>query len=337
MAPFIWGGAEELATNLVRRLSLSGHTAELLRVPFKWDPYERLLEEMLICKSFRLTNVDKVIAMKFPTYLIPHKQKTLWIPHQYRQAYDLFDSGHSNIPNTDRGAEIRRIIRQSDISCFRESERIFGVSKVIAGRMLRYNGINCDVLMPPLNDPERFHAGETGGYIFAGGRVSEGKRQHLLVEAMACTKSGVNLVVGGPPDTREYADRLREMVERRDLVGRIKLDLRFMPREEYAQYINNALAVAYLPLDEDSVGYVTMEAFQARKPVVTTSDSGGLLQIVRDAVSGVVSECDAASLAEGLDRLAVNAQYARSLGDQGFEIWRGLNVNWESTLERLLE
>ena len=36
----------------------------------------------------------------------------------------------------------------------------------------------------------------------------------------------------------------------------------------------SALAVAYVPFDED-FGYVTLEAFLARKPVITASDSGG--------------------------------------------------------------
>ena len=29
-------------------------------------------------------NVDHVIAMKFPTYLIQHPRKTVWLVHQYR-------------------------------------------------------------------------------------------------------------------------------------------------------------------------------------------------------------------------------------------------------------
>jgi glycosyltransferase involved in cell wall biosynthesis len=42
-----------------------------------------------------------------------------------------------------------------------------------------------------------------------------------------------------------------------------------------------ALAVVFPPFDED-YGYVTLEAFLARKPVITTTDAGGPLEFVED-------------------------------------------------------
>ena len=65
------------------------------------------------------------------------------------------------------------------------------------------------------------------------------------------------------------------------------LDLRFLPRQDLATLVNGASAVAYLPFDEDSLGYCTMEAFQAAKPVLTVTDSGGVLDIVRDRDTGL--------------------------------------------------
>src|SRR4051812_1918696 len=114
MAPFIWGGAEELGRHLVHNLRLAGVEAEAIRIPFSWEPSERLIEEVVTCESLRLTNVDRVIALKFPAYLIPHPVKTLWLLHQYRQAYDLWDVGHSNIPATSRGEQVRDFIRAAD-------------------------------------------------------------------------------------------------------------------------------------------------------------------------------------------------------------------------------
>ena len=50
-----------------------------------------------------------------------------------------------------------------------------------------------------------------------------------------------------------------------------------------------ALGVVFPPFDED-YGYVTLEAFLARKPVVTTTDAGGPLEFVEDDVTGLVVE-----------------------------------------------
>ena len=44
----------------------------------------------MLNRNLRLYNVDRTIALKFPAYLIPHTEKTLWLLHQFRQAYDLY-------------------------------------------------------------------------------------------------------------------------------------------------------------------------------------------------------------------------------------------------------
>src|SRR5260370_11123739 len=211
---------------------------------------------MLMVRAFELWNVERVIALKFPAYLIRHPHKTLWLLHQYRQAYDLFDAGQSNLPPGVQGEELRQMIKKSDDETFRESQHIFTNSEVTQQRLAHYNGFAADVLLPPLNDPELFSGGEARGYIFAGGRVNGMKRQYLLVEALTYMPKGTQLVVAGPPETPEDANRLDCLVERLALRDRVKLDLRFLPRAELAEYVNHALAVAYLPYDEDSLGYV---------------------------------------------------------------------------------
>ena len=118
MLPFVHGGAEELAANLVLQLRRHGAAAEMMAIPFTWEPAERLIEEMLIARSLRIANVDRLIALKFPAYLADHPSKTVWLLHQYRQAYDLRDApssiGQSNIPDTPRGIQILNAIRAAD-------------------------------------------------------------------------------------------------------------------------------------------------------------------------------------------------------------------------------
>ena len=95
-------------------------------------------------------------------------------------------------------------------------------------------------------------------------------------------------MIAGPPDSEADAERLRELVERFGLSERVRLDLRFLPRATYADYLNGAAAVAYLPFDEDSLGYVSMEAATAGKALITTSDSGGILALAKHQETGWV-------------------------------------------------
>ena len=334
-APFLRGGAEELADHLVRELAATkGVEAELLRLPFAWTPTERLIEEVLIHQSFRLINVDRVIALKFPAYLVPHEHKTLWLLHQFRQAYDLGDAGQG-LGDDGREGAIKRAVRRADDLAFSATRRVFCNSPVTRDRLRRYNGREAEVLYPPLNDAALFTGGEAGGYVFAGGRVAPGKRQHLLVEAMAQVRAPGRLLIAGPPESEEYAERLRALVAEHDLHDRVELRFGFHPRADVAGWMNGAAACAYLPFDEDSLGYVTMEAFAAGKPVLTTTDSGGLLEMVSEA-TGAVVEPAADALAAALDRLLADPARTAALGRAAKAEWDGRGLDWPSTVHRLL-
>lgn len=337
MAPFIWGGAEELAINLQKQIIVAGHDAEVLRIPFKWEPADRIPSQMLMVRTFELTNADHVIALKYPAYLIRHPRKTLWLLHQYRQAYDLFDAGQTNIPQGAEGESLRALIRNADNETFRESRHIFTNSDTTKQRLKHYNGFDAEVLLPPLNDPNLFTGGVSEGYIFAGGRVNSMKRQHLLVEAMQYLPVGVKLVVAGPPDTSVDALKLQELVELHNLSDRVKLDLRFMARDELARYVNGALACAYIPFDEDSLGYVAMEAATAGKPVITASDSGGVLGLVKEGDTGWIAAPEPKALAEAMATALKNSEHTRMMGEAARALWESFGVNWENTVKRLLK
>lgn len=336
-APFQRGGAEELADHLVRRLNATpGVQSELVRVPFSWEPAERLIDEMLIARGLRLPNVDRVIGLKFPAYLIPHHDKVLWLLHQFRQAYDLSEAGQSHLDFDETGRTVKAAIRAADNTCFADCRRIYCNSPVTQNRLMKFNGVASEVLYPPLNDGELFTGGDYGDYVFAGGRVAAGKRQHLLIEALALLPNGPRLVIAGPPENEAYAERLRRLVEDLDLKHRVDLRFGFHPREDIARWANGALACAYLPFDEDSVGYVTMEAFAAGKPVLTVTDSGGLLEIVSED-TGAVAEPTPAALCEALARLTSDRGRAMSRGAAARNLWRNKNVTWEATVRRLLD
>ena len=333
--PFGRGGAEELADHLVANLNATpGVESELVRLPFTWDPPERLVEEMLIARALRLANTDRVIALKFPAYLVPHAHKTLWLLHQFRQAYDLAEAGQG-LPDAGRDGEIKRAIHLADGQAFAGAERIFCNSPVTRERLRRFNGVEGEVLPPPVNDAQLFTGGEAQGYVFAGGRIGEGKRQHLLVEAMAHVRAPGRLVIAGPPETPAYADALRRRVAELDLQDRVELAFGFHPRETISAWVNGAAACAYLPFDEDSLGYVAMEAAQAAKPILTTHDAGGLLDLV-SADTGAVVAPEPRALADALDALMSDPAAARAKGLAAREALLSRELTWPATIARLL-
>ena len=78
--PFVRGGAELMADDLVAALRARGHEAELVTMPFKWYPGTRVLDQAFLWRLVDLTEsdgrpIDRVIATKFPAYCVRHRQR----------------------------------------------------------------------------------------------------------------------------------------------------------------------------------------------------------------------------------------------------------------------
>ena len=336
MAPFVRDRAEQLACNLCAHLNATrGVSAEVLRVPFSWKCFERLADEIFLNRTFQLANVDRMIALKFPAYVIPHHTKVLWLLKRY-QAFELRNCSESDMTESSGKEQIRSFILRSDAKAFLESRRIFTGSKLIQESLKRYYGFDSEVLMPPLNNPELFASRGDGGYIYAGGSVNSDTRQHLLVEAMRLTKSAAKLIVAGAPDTPEVADRLRSAVKRFELEDRVVLDFGFHPVAKIADYVNHARACAYLPANAESVGQVTMEAALASKPIITLTDSGGILRLVLNGETGCVVVPDSKAIADAIDSLYCDPTRSQQMGRAARTLWDSFEVTWPKTVEKLL-
>lgn len=333
--PFVRGGAEHLAEALTEKLNEFGHQAMLVRIPFRWEPPPKMLESMLACRLMRTPNVDRIIAFKFPAYYLPHDNKFLWLVHQFRQVYDLWGTPYQGMEETPENLAVRRSIIEADNTYLREARKIYTNSATTSARLERFNQISSEVLYPPLLDTRHFRFGETGNYVFCAGRITASKRQHLLVEAMAHTRTKVRLVIAGKSEDAADAQQIAQLIDRHSLAGRVTVIDRFISEEEKAALFADSLGAAYIPFDEDSYGYVTMEAFYSGKPVITTTDSGGILQVVRDGETGYVAEPTAAGLAVAMDRLYDDPARTRDLGRAGYELIQSMGLTWEHVVSKL--
>jgi glycosyltransferase involved in cell wall biosynthesis len=335
-APFIYGGAEFHADALRDSLLQAGHDVETIRIPFQWHPPELILDQILAVRLMRLENVDRVIAMKFPAYYIPHPHKIIWLIHQFRQAYDLWGTEHQCIPDTPAGAMLRRAIHQADNTYLPEASKIFTNNPVVAQRLLQFNQISAEPLYPPPQDIEMFYEGQQGDYYFCPSRINRSKRQALMIEAMRHCKTDARLLLVGPPDDRADLEECQSLIRRYRVEDRVELRGTFIPQAEKIELFANSLGCVFIPYHEDH-GLVTLEAYQARKPVITTSDSGGVLAFVEDGRSGRVVPPTAEALAEAMDELFVARDQARGMGAAGLENVRRMNITWDNVVARLTQ
>lgn len=337
-APYVRGGAEILAEALQIKLREKGHDAEVVRIPFKWYPPENILHHILSCRLMRPWSVDAdlAIALKFPAYLIPFRTKRIWLLHQFRQAYELWGTAYQDLPSTPQGERVRDMIRRADERYLPEASKIFTNSAIVAQRLLRYNGIKADgILYPPLLNPAAFVPGDYGDYFFYPSRVVPAKRQLLAVEAMQHVPASMELVLAGAAEDDAFPAAVHRRIAELGLQDRVRW-LGWITDAEKARLISGARAVLYVPYDEDSYGFVSLEAFHAAKPVVTLSDSGGTAELVSNGVNGFIASPTAEALGQALTALAAGTNLARNLGQNARDTVSRRNITWDAVTEALL-
>jgi glycosyltransferase involved in cell wall biosynthesis len=337
-AVFVRGGAEYLGESLVQKLQEYGHEAELVRIPTQGFPAEQVIKHML---AFRILDLmagepDLVIALKFPAYLMPFPNKKVWLLHQFRGIYELWETPWRAYPDTPESHRVRSLIMAADNRYLPQAKKIFTNSKIVAGRLKRYNGIQADeVLYPPLRRPEIFHPGEPGDYFFYPSRLNNMKRQALAVEAMVHVKSNFRLVLAGRADYGTYQEEFNQLIEKFGVGDKVQL-LGWISEEEKARWMAGACGALYLPFQEDSYGYVTLEAFHSAKPVITLTDSGGTDELVEHEHNGLILEPTAEALAAGMERLWSARQRTREMGQAAYETLARRKIDWNYVIERLV-
>jgi len=332
--PFVQGGAEFHVRELVRQLREHGYETELVSVPFKWYPKSEILAHAAAWRLLDLSEsngrrIDLVIATKFPTYFARHPNKVAWLIHQYRAAYELAGTPYSDFLHVEDDVALKERILALDTAMLRECQRLFTNSRNTASRVERFNGVPAQPLYHPPRLAARLHPGPAGSYVLSVGRLETVKRIDLVIRALAAAPNAVSLAIAGTGTQREALESLTASL---GLTDRVRF-LGAVDDDTIVDLYAGALGVIFPPFDED-YGYVTIEAFLAHKPVVTTTDAGGPNEFVVDGVNGFVCEPDPAAIGEAIGRLHDDRSRAASLGDAGYE--RARHITWTGVIERLV-
>ena len=332
--PFVRGGAELHVEGLVAELRRHGYQAEPVSIPFKWYPKEELLAQAAAWRLVDLSEangerIDAVIATKFPTYFVRHPNKITWLFHQYRAIYDLIGTPYSEFTHSEADVRLRDRLIALDTEVLAESVRLFTNGRTTAARLARFNGIEAKPLHHPPPLAGKLRPGPYGDYVLSVGRLEANKRVDLAIRALGCADRMTRLLVVGEGP---LGDQLRQAAVVAGVADRVT----FASAVDDARLIDlysKALAVIFPPFDED-YGYVTLEAFLAHKPVVTTTDAGGPLEFVEDGITGFVAEPAPEPLGAAIARLAADRTKARALGEAGYD--RARPITWDGVVAQLM-
>ncbi|MCD4678018.1 MAG: hypothetical protein K8S18_18800, partial [Desulfobacula sp.] len=222
--PFVKGGAEILSEELYTELFNRDFEVEYVNIPIKWYPPKELLKNSLVWRFIDLTEadgekIDLLICTKFPSYLVKHNNKVVWLFHQHRPAYDLYHTEFNDLNDYTEGEAVKnKIIKIANIT-LNEATKIFTISKLVSDRLKKYNNIKSEVLYPPPKNMDKFYNSEYGDYVLYPSRLDLKKRQHLLIEAMSFVKSDVKCKIVGVGNAGQF---YMDLVEKYNLCNKIE-------------------------------------------------------------------------------------------------------------------
>lgn len=368
--PYSHGGAERFSAELVNAINEhTPHQAELLKVVVDERTLPSLIAAYRSFAELDLSHFDLVVSCKYPAWMVSHRNHVLYLLHPLRGLYDTYparlplavtDSRAQGLcdllaapPDRKRLPEIfgsfealvdahgpndllfahpgplgRDLVHHLDSVAMRPGSIAghFALSHTVLRRAgCVPPGTTSVVLHPPPT-----HAVSRGGgfeHFLTFSRLDGPKRVGLLIEAMKLTDLDVPLKIAGSGPEFDNLERLAAGDARIELLGHVS-DV------ELRQLLADALAVPFVPLDED-YGLVAVEAMTAGKPVITCSDSGGPTELVVDGVNGLIVEPSASSIAQAISRLAAEPALARRLGlaaEQAVAM-----LSWSETARRIVE
>jgi glycosyltransferase involved in cell wall biosynthesis len=319
-----------MADDLVSALRARGHETELVTMPFKWYPGTRVLDQAFLWRLADLTEsdgvpIDRVIATKFPAYCVRHPNKVAWVLHQFRQAYDYDGTELGQFSDSPEDRATRRAVERLDAVALGEARRVFATSRNVADRLKRFNGIDAELLPHPPQTLD-YRTDEPEGFVLSVNRLDRAKRIDLLIEAAKREPSLRVVIAGDGPDRARLEQLASSLNGQVTFAGRVD-------DATLADLYARCLAVYYAPVDED-FGMVPYEAFLAAKPVLTTTDAGGPLEVVHDHETGVVVAPDPVELARGAAYLAGHVDEAKAWGLAGKVVAE--RVTWDACIDALL-
>jgi glycosyltransferase involved in cell wall biosynthesis len=334
--PFISGGAEALAEGLSSALRLAGHQVELVTMPFRFSPPSAVMESM---QSWRMQDferfdcgrIDCVISLKFPTYYLSHERKIVWLLHQHRSVYELYDTPYGESSLSTDAKMLRDKVIEIDTQALGGASAVYTIANTVSKRLYDFNGIHSTPLYHPPPHADCYQPGPAFPYIYVPSRLEALKRVDLLIQAMKFVARPLYAVIAGEGGQETF---LRRAVEQEGLQKRVRF-IGKVDAKTHQRYYSNAFLVYFGPYAED-LGYVTLEAMLSAKPVITCVDSGGPTEFVVDGETGRIVEPDANAVADAINDLWANKTRASDIGINGLNRYRALNISWSNIVETLL-
>jgi glycosyltransferase involved in cell wall biosynthesis len=324
------GGAEALYDGMIRSLAGTSNQVERIDVIIDESSFDKILESYVTCYDLDLHDYDLVISTKAPTYMVRHRNHISYLLHTIRVFYDMFHREFGT--GTPDQHKQRRLIHAFDAyglhpNRVRKHFTIgFTPYKRLSDTDPSWRQIAFEVLHPP-SYLMGFKEPDSSKYVFVPGRLHRWKRVDLVIKAFKYIHKDIPLKIAGTGEDEATLRAFAAADPRIEFLGRVS-------DEQLVDLYAGALVVPFVPINED-YGFITIEAFRSKKPVITCLDSGEPTYFVKDFETGFVVDPDPEAIAAKINYFIDHPNAGMEMGGKGFSAVS--HMNWDATTSRLLE
>jgi D-inositol-3-phosphate glycosyltransferase len=191
------------------------------------------------------------------------------------------------------------------------------MSKIVEQSLLKFDNVKPGILTPhPLYDNfgevvekqlalEKLNLDKSFKYLLFFGFIRDYKGLDILLEAMAderIRKMPLKLIVAGEFYTKP--EPYLEFIKKHQLTDKVILYTNFIPNHEVPLYFS-ACHLVVQPYKNATQSGVTQVAMHFNKPIITTN-VGGLANMVKHGVVGLVVEPNSKALADAINEALQN-------------------------------
>lgn len=366
--PFGAGGAEKMWWGMLEHFNKkTTHQCELIKIPIQENNFWNLIDAYYSFHNLDVSCFDMVITGKYPGWMVHHDNHQLYMLHCLRGLYDIYPFkveplgvSHEH-PGVDRvlkyldkkdttvaqmfellfelkddasvpvefygfpGPFIREIIHFFDQKAMSRVRNFFAISHTVSNRVDYFpENAPVKVIYPP--SILSGFKNRSSKYFFTVSRLDDLKRVEMIIKAYLLTKTDIPLKIAGTGHLSESLKQLAKHDKRIEFLG-------FVTDRDLVEYYANAFAVVFIPFDED-YGLVTIEAMMCENPVLTFTDSGGVLEFVEHGKTGLVCSPDVHGLAANIEYLAQNPEICRTMGKNARK--KVQSITWDQSMEVFL-
>lgn len=371
--PFTIGGIENVTWGLCEAINqLTEHHCELIKLPSREHNFWDLIHNYYNFYHLDVSHFDRVICMKYPTWMVQHDYCIIYMGHCLRGLYDTYRNKNLPMevkpgnPSVDSVLGYMREHPKPDtmepffqmLFAMEEKDEIPAEYLQFPGPFIRkiIHYLDAWTLSQPgkrsFNSTAKTvgkrweyfppHAKVRVAYHPTTVRESEeGDYRYLFVVSRLDTPKRLDLLIRAmhyvTSDIKLYIGGTGPMEEelKEMAVGDKRIEfLGYVRDDDIGRWYANSLVVPYFPYDED-YGMITIEAMLHKKPVITTVDAGGPTEFVENYETGFVTALEEREIAARIDYLATHPEEARRMGEQAYE--RVKDITWPGLIQHLLQ